>query len=70
MFKIVLAMTCILHVPGEIFSFRFAFYLGDFFTCLISFRRSLNVQGLLCLLAVGAVLIPNDKSKDIKYCIC
>jgi len=34
MYKVVLAMTCILCVPGEIFPFRFAFYLGKFFYVL------------------------------------
>lgn len=54
---------------GKSFLLGLLFTWGNIFTCLISFK-SLAVQGVLCILAVGSVLVPNAKSKDIKYYIC
>lgn len=70
MYKVALVMTFVFHVfLGKSFLLGLLFTWGSFFTHLISFK-SLTVQGLLCILAVGLVLVLKAKSKDIKYYIC
>ena len=70
MYKVVLAMTFVFCMfLGKSFLLGLLFTWGNFFTRLISFK-SLTVQGVLCILAVGSVLVLNAKSKDIKYYIC